>query len=147
MMRKEIVMKMLFEKLKAAFGKEYKLSIDAKTGIINVANRTCEPVYFEVTYDEDAEYFNYAGDNIDSAILRALVNIENDIAEEYPYPEETVEYSIYCNRENDPDEYEPWCDCTTLEEAMKKMNEFKVRFHDGDFYILKTTTIKERVIV
>ena len=152
MKEKSIVMKMLFKKLNAAFSgsghPSYRITVDeGKTGVIEVTDRECESVYFDVIYDEDVESFIYAGDNIDSATLRTLVEIEDAIAEEYPYPEETVEYSIYCNRENNPDDYEPWCDYTTLEEATEEMNEFKARFHDRDFYILKTTTIEERVIV
>lgn len=152
MMRKEIVMKMLFEKLKAAFGgvgyPSYRITVDeGKTGVIEVTDRECESVYFDAIYDEDAESFIYAGDNIDSAMLRTLVEIEDAIAEEYPYPEEIVEYSVYVSMKNDPDAYEPWCTFNTLEETKYEMDELKPRFPDRDFYILKTTTIEERVIV
>lgn len=147
MKEKSIVMKMLFEKLNAAFNNEYKITIDAKTDTINVTDKYTRSVDFYVAYDEDTEYFKYTANNIDSATLRALVNIENAIEEEYPYPEETVEYSVYCSMENDPDAYEPWCDPTTLDEAKSKMDVFKSSFPDRDFYILKTTTIEEKVIL
>ena len=144
---------MLFEKLKAAFSgsgyPSYRISIDAKTDIINVADNDYEyeSVVFKVTYDEAFDSFYYTGDNIDSSILRALVDIENAIEEEYPYPEEIVEYSVYGNREDNPDAYGPWCDFTTLDEAREEMNEIKERFPDRDFYILKTTTIEEKIIL
>lgn len=152
MMRKEIVMKMLLEKLKAAFGEacypSYRITVDKdKTGVIEVTDRCRESVYFDVIYDEDAESFIYAGDNIDSAMLRALVEIEDVIAEEYPYPEEIVEYSVYVSMKNDPDAYEPWCTFNTLEDTKSQMDELKPRFPDRDFYILKTTTIEEKVIL
>lgn len=153
MKEKSIVMKMLFEKLKAAFGgvgcPSYKISIDAKTDIINVADSDYEyePIVFKVTYNEAFDSFYYTGDNIDSSILRALVNIENAIEEEYPYPEEIVEYSVYVSVKNDPDAYEPWCTFNTLEDTKSQMDELKPRFPDRDFYILKTTTIEEKVIL
>lgn len=152
MKEKSIVMKMLLEKLKAAFDESgcpsYRITVDEdKTGVIEVTDSERESVYFDVIYDEDAETFIYAGDNIDSATLRTLVNIENAIEEEYSYPEEIVEYTVYGSMENDPDAYEPWCTFNTLEDAKSQMDELKPKFPNRDFYILKTTTIKEKVIV
>lgn len=150
MKEKSIVMKMLFEKLKAAFSNgvpDYKVSVCEGDGSIKVIERGTNSVWFYTKYDDKIESFVYEGCNIDSSMLRALIQIENDIEEEYPYPEETVEYSVYCNMENDPDAYEPWCDFTTLDEAKFEMDELKPRFPDRDFYILKTTTIEEKVIL
>ena len=59
----------------------------------------------------------------------------------------TVEYTLYGSREDNPNTYEPWCDFTTLDEAREEMNEIKERFPDRDFYILKTTTIEEKIIL
>lgn len=144
MMRKEIVMKMLLEKLKAAFGgaghPSYKITVDeGKTGVIEVTDRECESVYFDVIYDEDVESFIYAGDNIDSATLRALVEIEDAIAEEYPCPEEEVLYELMvggtcCRSYNH------------LYDAIEKKRDLEE--NSGLVcYINKKTTITERVIV
>lgn len=148
MKEKSIVMKMLFEKLKAAFGTgvpDYKVSVCE--GEIKVIEGENNSVWFYAMYDDEIESFVYAGGGIDSSILRALVNIENAIEEEYPYPEETVEYTVYGSRDDNPNKYEPWCTFNTLEEAKSEMDEFKPRFRDRDFYILKTTTIEEKVIL
>lgn len=150
MKEKSIVTKMLFEKLKAAFSNgvpDYKVSVREGDGSIKVIEIETNLVWFYAKYDDEIESFVYEGYDIDSSILRTLIQIENAIEEEYPYPKEIVEYSVYCSMENDPDAYEPWCDPTTLDEAKSKMDVFKSSFPDRDFYILKTTTIEEKVIV
>lgn len=153
MMRKEIVMKMLLEKLKAAFGgaghPSYRISIDAKTDIINVADSDYEyeSVVFKATYDEAFDSFYYTGDNIDSSILRALVEIEDAIAEEYPYPEETVVYEVFMNSKDYPDTYDMWGMYLTIEKAIATMHELKRKNPNIEYYIQKKTIIKERVMV
>lgn len=58
-----------------------------------------------------------------------------------------VEYSVYGNTKNIHGAYEPWCDFNTFDEARNEMEELKSKFPDRDFYILKTTTIEEKVIL
>ena len=153
MKEKSIVMKMLFEKLNAAFGgsgyPSYRISIDAKTDIINVADNDYEyeSVVFKVTYDEAFDSFYYTGDNIDSSILRALVDIEDAIAKEYPYPEETVAYEVFMNSEYYPNTYDKYGTYLTIEKAIATMHELKRENPNIEYYIQKKTIITERVII
>lgn len=147
MMRKEIVMKMLLEKLKAAFGgaghPSYRITVDeGKTGVIEVTDSERESVYFDVIYDEDAETFIYAGDNIDSATLRALVNIEDAIEEEYLYSYKEISYEVMVSG----DCYPYSSGYNHLDDAIEKKRDVEEN-SDLVCYINKKTTITERVIL
>ena len=130
----EIMLKMMYEKLKECFNADNsvpKWNVERKyDGILMTESQTMA-TYIQLYYDEDIEEWRFACNNIPYYVMASVNEIIEEINKEYPYPEVTYEV---CDRLTGKTcgEY------ANEEDARSKLN-YLLKIEGSDFVIKKIT--------